>query len=413
MELKEYKIKEIGKVVTGKTPSTFDRENFGSDFLFITPSELHDGYRIVDSEKKISLKGFNSIKSNTITGKSVLVGCIGWDMGNVGYTEETCATNQQINSICEFKSFCNPQYAYYWLSTKKDYLFSIASVTRTPLLSKSTFSEILIPLPKIEYQNKIANILSSIDSKILINKKINKELEDMFKEIYNFWFIQFDFPDIYGNPYKSSGGKMIYNDVLKCEIPDGWIIESLYNNSLCEIIKPGVIKFNKKEYLATANIIGTDFFEGDIIEYETRENRANMQPSMYSIWFAKMKNSIKHLFLNAEMKSIINNVILSTGFCGLQTTEINFEYLCSFISSPAFEIIKNTLSHGATQQAVSNEDLLQIPLIIPPEHILKNYHDKLNSIFSLYLKNMIENRRLKALRDELLPMLMNGQLRVN
>ena len=115
--------------------------------MFISPTELHGEYKVERSEKTITQKGLESIKSNSIDGTSVLVGCIGWDMGNVSMCFEKCATNQQINSITKIKNSYNPYYLYYWLSTKKDYLFSIASVTRTPILSKGTFEEVLIPIP--------------------------------------------------------------------------------------------------------------------------------------------------------------------------------------------------------------------------------------------------------------------------
>ena len=126
-------IKKIGRVITGKTPSTQCREYYGDGYMFITPVELHDGYNIQTSEKHITDLGLESIKTNSLEGTSVLVGCIGWDMGNVAICCEKCATNQQINSITDFKSEYNPYYIYYWLLRKKDYLFSIASVTRTPI----------------------------------------------------------------------------------------------------------------------------------------------------------------------------------------------------------------------------------------------------------------------------------------
>ena len=95
------KIKEIGRVVTGKTPQTSHREYYNGKFMFVTPNELHGGYKVTSSEKTITGEGLNSIRSNIIDGISVLVGCIGWDMGNVSMCFERCATNQQINSITD------------------------------------------------------------------------------------------------------------------------------------------------------------------------------------------------------------------------------------------------------------------------------------------------------------------------
>jgi type I restriction enzyme S subunit len=144
--------------------------------MFISPTELHVGYCVKRSEKSITYEGFKSIKSNTIRGTSVLVGCIGWDMGNVAICQDECATNQQINSITEIKNDYNPYYIYYWLKTKKEYLFSIASVTRTPILSKTAFEDIEIPMPSRAHQDHVVNILKAIDEKIENNRRINDNL---------------------------------------------------------------------------------------------------------------------------------------------------------------------------------------------------------------------------------------------
>ena len=106
-----------------------------------------------------------------------------------------------------------------------------------------------------------------------------------------------------------------------------------------------------------------------------------MQPTVNSVWFAKMKNSIKHLYLNEEMKTLIDNCILSTGFCGIQCSKESFEYVASFIEHSYFETIKNILAHGATQEAVNNNDITKIPFVIPSAKILRLFHEKTQSIY--------------------------------
>ena len=170
------KIKDIGNVVTGKTPQTAHAEFYGGDYMFITPTELHGGYKISSSEKTLTEAGLESIKTNSIDGISVLVGCIGWDMGNVAMCFEKCATNQQINSITQISEDYSSYFLYYWLSTKKEYLFSISSVTRTPILSKGVFEEIEIPSISRSEQDKIAKVLSVLDKKIKLNSEVNDNL---------------------------------------------------------------------------------------------------------------------------------------------------------------------------------------------------------------------------------------------
>lgn len=206
---------------------------------------------------------------------------------------------------------------------------------------------------------------------------------------------------------------MVFNEKLKRKIPYGWKVESVFSNSISSIIKPGVKLFNKKTYLATADIKGTSISNGTIINYEGRESRANMQPRVSSVWFAKMKNSVKHLYLNKEMQTIISNSILSTGFCGLQCKETSFEYIASYISNDYFEIRKDILAHGVTQQAVNNDDLKNIPIVIPNDNLLYLYHKVTKPLYAKISKNICENHELIKLRDWLLPMLMNGQATIS
>lgn len=212
-------IKKIGRVVTGKTPSTAVAENFDGEFMFVTPNELHTDFMIKHSEKTLTRRGLDSIRTNSIKGLSIAVGCIGWDIGNVALINEECATNQQINSITEInQDEYNPYYLYYWLLTKKAYLFQISTVTRTPILNKTTFEDVIVPLPSKLIQDKVASVLLPISRKISLNNAVNAELESAARTLYDYWFTQSDFPDVNGKPYKSSGGDMVWIEELKREI---------------------------------------------------------------------------------------------------------------------------------------------------------------------------------------------------
>ena len=143
------KIREIGDVITGKTPMTSKPEYFDGDIMFITPSDIVNGYRIDASVRHISESGYKSIQTNTLSGISVLIGCIGSDMGNVALVQERCATNQQINAITNFCENVNPFYVYYLLSMKKKYFQKMAGVTTTPILPKTVLEDIDILLPTL------------------------------------------------------------------------------------------------------------------------------------------------------------------------------------------------------------------------------------------------------------------------
>ena len=312
---------------------------------------------------------------------------------------------RNVNARFIYYTMLNPQ--FYKLVAK----LAIGCSQRTVTLD--TLRNIEISLPDKDIQDKTVEVLSLIDRKIDENCKINDNLEQQLMLLYDYWFTQFDFPDNDGNPYQTSGGKMVWNDTLKRNIPENWKVQSVISNCLSSIIKPGVEIFNTKTYLATADVKGTSISTGTIVDYDGRESRANMQPSINSVWFAKMKNSIKHLYLNKEMQPIISSSILSTGFCGLQCNEISFEYIASYVSNAYFEIHKDMLAHGATQEAVNNDDLAGVHIIIPEDTVLRAYHETTQAIYAQISKNICENQELVKLRDWLLPMLMNGQASIS
>ena len=323
--------------------------------------------------------------------------------------------NQRIGLITCDEKRLNKLFAYYLFMTKsvREQLERSSSGTKVKHTSPEKIYDVEVEIPDVISQQKIANLLWSVDEKIANNKAINDNLEQQLMLLYDYWFTQFDFPDNDGNPYQTSGGKMVWNDTLKRNIPENWKVQSVISNCLSSIIKPGVEIFNTKTYLATADVKGTSISTGTIVDYDGRESRANMQPSINSVWFAKMKNSIKHLYLNKEMEPIISSSILSTGFCGLQCNEISFEYIASYVSNAYFEIHKDMLAHGATQEAVNNDDLAGVHIIIPEDTVLRAYHETTQAIYAQISKNICENQELVKLRDWLLPTLMNGQATIS
>lgn len=307
-------------------------------------------------------------------------------------------------------------YLYYYLSSKSiyNYLMNAQVSSTMPAITFDMLEDIYITVPDITEQQKIADILSALDDKIELNNKINAELEATAKDLYNYWFVQFDFPDGNGRPYKSSGGKMVYNPILKREIPDGWTVECLAKNCLANILKPGIQVFEgEKIYLPTAAIEGDKIVDKtNVITYKNREGRANMQPVSNSIWFAKMKNTQKTLYFGEYSKENLDVLILSTGMCGVKCSKNALEYIWNFVNDCGFERIKNKLSHGATQEGINNDDLFYFPILVPTNDVLTAFSSLTNKLYMEKYSKEKENDSLVNLRDFLLPMLMNGQVSV-
>lgn len=414
---------KLGDIVSIKHGFAFKSENYveKSDYALITLANISEANTFQLNRDKLTYYGAE-FPSTFIMNEGDLImplteQAVGL-LGNSAFIPNiqgiTFVLNQRVGKVIVNDNLADKCYIHYLLSTRlvKDQLEYRASGTSQRNISPDDVYDVEVFIPDIEEQRPIGKLLYSLEKKIELNKAINDNLEKQLRTIYDYWFAQFDFPDENDKPYHSSGGKMVWNDELKREIPDGWSAASIISNPLSTVIKPGVTRFDRKTYFATADVNGRNILDGTIISFEGRESRANMQPTINSVWFAKMKNSVKHLILNAEMKDLIENSVLSTGFFGLQVQENAFEYMASFIGSGYFENRKDILAHGATQEAVNNDDLGTLYFVIPAPKTLQAFHKATRGIYAKISQNIIENRKLQKLRDWLLPMLMNGQATV-
>lgn len=406
----KVKIKDIGKVVTGKTPSTSNSANFGEGYLFITPVDLHvDSGVIEHSQRNITKEGFKSIKSNTISGLSILVGCIGWDMGNVALVNQKCATNQQINAITDINNnICNPYYIYYWLKIQKDYLFKIANVTRTPILKKSDFENIEINLPNKKIQDSVAKFCRNIDLKINTNNAISKELESMAKTIYDYWFLQFEFPDKDGKPYKSNGGKMVWNDQLKQEIPEGWQVDNLYkiadfiNGIACQKYRP----LDNKHKLPVIKI--TEMHDGftsktEFVRDSISEDHIIKNGDILFSWSASLETMIWN-YGKGGLNQHIFKVIPKNGF--------SLHYVYQTLSSYIINFKRMAEARKTTMGHITQDHLKQSEIMIPPQNLINKFENVVRSFYDEITMVDEESQELKSLRDFLLPLLMNGQVTI-
>ena len=358
------KIKDIGNVVTGKTPQTAHAEFYGGDYMFITPTELHGGYKISSSEKTLTEAGLESIKTNSIDGISVLVGCIGWDMGNVAMCFEKCATNQQINSITQISEDYSPYFLYYWLSTKKEYLFSISSVTRTPILSKGVFEEIEIPSISRSEQDKIAKVLLVLDKKIKLNSEVNDNLAQQAQLLFDFMF-----QDISGSKHigdfivPQHGTALLSKDAIPGDIPvvAGGLVPSTYHNA-ANTVAPVITISSSGANAGFVNLWGVPVWSSDssFIDFK-------MTPYVY--------------FWHALLKRHQNNIYK------IQT--------------------------GSAQPHIYPSHIASLPVCDLDFGKVADYTERVTPLFTLISKNYKESNQLRALRDWLLPMLMNGQATIS
>ena len=334
-------------------------------------------------------------------------------MGVVGIVpkEFQCCLGQRLVLLKIDKSKCLPKYLLYTLMSEYVQV-QIRRINQTGSivsnLNISSLKELKIPLHNFEEQRKIANILSAIDDKIQINNQINRELEDMAKTLYDYWFVQFDFPDQNGKPYKSSGGKMVYNPELKREIPEGWGVEKL--SSLLEIGRETInpMKTPKEEFkyysIPEYDVSGSFSYElGETI----RSNKFIVEKS--DLLVSKLNPWFNRVVYNLE-----ENAISSTEFIVWKTfNRFEKNFLYQVATSKEFIEYCTRFATGTSNSHKRVSPDIMVGFQIPFEKTyIQKFGEITDSIRTQVLQNNVQNQELTQLRDWLLPMLMNGQVKV-
>ena len=341
-------------------------------------------------------------------------------IGLLGSTAIIPEDNKYIQSqdvakiICK-ESVLHPMYAFYLISseTVKRQLSVAAQQTKIRHTSPDKIKDCVVWIPDLEEQKRIASILSALDNKIALNREINQNLEAMAKQIYDYWFVQFDFPNEEGKPYKSSGGEMVWNDKLKRKIPSSW--ETSLVDDVADV-------FNG----ATPSTSDEQNYGGDIIWITPKDLSDQKQKFIYqgerNISKAGYDSCSTHLLpINTILMSSrapigllsIAKVELCTnqGFKSFVPKENRFAtYLYYYLQFHIKQI--EQLGTGTTFKEVSREEVLRFPILKPSDSIINLWDEIVSVLNNKQLELQKENENLTKQRDEFLPLLMNGQVSI-
>lgn len=309
----------------------------------------------------------------------------------------------------------DPVYLSYIIKGKcfQSSLKAITAGSVVPTLSQKHMADIEIYLPDLKIQKKIASVLSALDDKIALNKKMNQKLEAMAKRLYDYWFVQYDFPDKNGHPYKTTGGPMTYNTILKREIPAGWEVKQI-----CDITKI----FNG----STPSTTEEGNYGGEIVWITPKDlsdqnckfvyqGARNITQAGYDSCSTTMvpKGTV-------VMSSRAPIGLLSIAQCDLCTNQgfknmvpndmTDSKYLYYTIQQHIPQI--QNLGTGTTFKEVSKDELGRFAILYPPKKLIAAFEEKVAPIFDVQFNKVKEISRLIKLRDKLLPLLMNGQVEV-
>lgn len=192
-EWRTYRIADLGRIVTGKTPPSSQPELFDGDIPFITPSDMAYDHRNISTERVVSTD-WDSKKRTLLPARTVCVVCIGATIGKICMTSKPSQTNQQVNSVIVDPTRFDQGFVYYGLRTKADELVARAAGAATPIINKTAFSEVEIDAPSLPIQRRIASILGTYDDLIEVNRRRIAVLEEMARGLFEGWFVRFRFP---------------------------------------------------------------------------------------------------------------------------------------------------------------------------------------------------------------------------
>jgi len=304
-------------------------------------------------------------------------------------------------------------FVYYFFEYIKKEIQKSASGSIQDNINIDYLSKMRIKVPEKDYQDKIVEVLSSIDKKILLNNQINQELEDMAKTLYDYWFVQFDFPDQNGKPHKSSGGKMVYNPELKREIPEGWGVETLKDFESKIITGKTPSRANSDNFGGEIPFITIGDIRGNTFIYSTSETLTDLGASV------QQNKYLPEGSLCVSCIATVGEIGFTTEWShtNQQINSIVFEdetnrYYLYFALKNYFENANASAKTGNTFANMNKEDFSGIRIILPRNEIKNNFHKITEPYFAQIKCLQGQNQELTQLRDWLLPMLMNGQVKV-
>ena len=350
------------------------------------------------SEKKADELKADALQMDILFTAAGTIGQVGM-IPKTSKFERYVISNKQLRFRVD-KQQADPEFVYYWLASPwiKKTIENRNTGSTVPLINLGIIKSLPISLPEnIQEQKKISGLLSSMDNKIELNNKIVSELEAMAKLIYDYWFVQFDFPDANGNPYKSSGGKMVYNQELKRETPEGWKIGEL--SDLAKIKaggdKPNIVSTEKT--LETPIPIYSNGIQNFGL-YGFTEIAKIVSPSIT----LSARGTIGVAFLRMEPFVPIIRLIVVT------PKNNNFLFYLN-------ELLKNTSfeNSGSVQKQLTAPQISKLKILLPSSDILERHTSIIENFVKKIELSKNENNELRVLRGWLLPMLMNGQVTIS
>lgn len=392
-EWEKVKVGDIGKVITGKTPKTYNSEYYGGNIPFLTPSDDMSVKYVRRTNKYITELGRLSVKNATLPANAICVSCIGSDLGKVVITTQETVTNQQINSIVVDTDKFDIDFVYYsMLELGKVLNFHSKTSTAVPIVNKSSFSQYEIDCPKLNTQKRIGAILSSIDKKIEENNQINNNLLQQALAVYKAWFCDY----------------VLSDGVL----PESWHITTI--DALSSLVTRGIAP--KYDDSSNQIVLNQKCIRDHTIDVSLA--RRHLQKRINEKWISKgdlLINStgtgtlgrVAQVWFDTNNMTVDSHVTIVRPKAPILQSYIGF---WGFSHESEIEA-QHTGSTGQTE--LPRDRVKALELFLPDEDTLIKFNGLVIPMTDIVVSNQKENARLSQLRDTLLPKLMSGEFDVS
>lgn len=415
----EWDVTTIGElcsnVSSGGTPKSTNEEYYGGNIPWLNTKEINFN-RIYDTEKHITNEGFKNSAAKWVKKDSVIVAMYGATAAKVAMNMVDLTTNQACCNLTIDKSLANPKFVYYYLYSNYERLLNLASGAAQQNLNSNIIKEFPINIPSLNVQNEIVNLLSTIDDKIELNQKVNKNLEATIKSIFNNWFVDYDFlgyPEFNVDEFQSSE---------LGEIPNGWAVKSL-DDDLLESLesgkrpKGGISDINEGiPSIGAENILGLgkfDYSKNKLISYEffNKMKKGKIKDKDVLLYKYGAQLGRKSLFMKGfpfETCCINEHVFILRTNSNLSPYYLYFWLDQDWMTN---EIIN--LNSNSAQPGINQKDVKSLPILIPSDNIMDKFHEIVSPGMEIIFDNALEIKKLSQLRDTLLPKLMSGEIDVS
>ena len=409
---KRQKLSNTGEIVSGGTPKTKVDEYWNGSIPWITPKDLSNNSSMYVSkgERSISIDGLENSSAKLLPKGSVLFTSRA-PIGYIAIAKNDVTTNQGFKSVIVNEDNYNI-FIYYLLKNNINFIENHANGSTFKEISGSVMKNLEFDIPPLPEQKAIAHILSTLDEKIEVNNQINKTLENIAQTIFKQWFVDFEFPNGAGEPYKSSGGEMVESELGM--IPKGWEVCRL--GDTFNVIDNRGKTPPRTELETKYPIIDVKALAGEDRILNYNNCMKYVDENTYNNWFRSGHPLDGDILLStvgslAEMKIFLGDIgCIAQNVVALRVNDFSNLYLYQYLKYIKDELVSYNI--GSVQPSIKITHIIKHKILKPNKNILDNFHhfasDITNQIYNLNL----QNQRLKELRDSLLPKLMSGEIRV-